>query len=161
VTCICIFGAAALGGAFGLEPENRKRLICRSEAIGRAAFPEPLLLLRRKLNWRLSASLNPPLCVSCSALKAAAGITSLGPAARPSRRVNLLRGLLAPSALMPPNDVMRGIAPCRWEPDNPTLFLLDSFKEAPPPPLPVADPLRVAPTQWGPPPPGPRPPLLL
>lgn len=28
---------------------------------------------------------------------------------------------------MPSNDVMGGIAPCRWEPDNPTLFLLHFF----------------------------------
>lgn len=30
---------------------------------------------------------------------------------------------------MPPNDVMGGIAPCRWEPDNPTLFLWDLLKK--------------------------------
>lgn len=32
-------------------------------------------------------------------------------------------------ALMATNGVMRGAAPCRWEPDNPTLFPLDLLRK--------------------------------
>lgn len=49
---------------------------------------------------------------------------------------------------MPPNDVTGGAAPCRWEPDNPTLFPPDLFG-TPPRPLPpqMLIPFRVAPPQ--------------
>ena len=69
---------------------------------------------------------------------------------RPALGFHLYEGKEKQSTLMPSNDVMGGIAPCRWEPNNPTLFLLDLLEKPPSSPLLEADPLRVALTQWGP-----------